>query len=102
MSNNSPFDWTVGAVLAAKDLDKQLAGEKPVDRKVHWAGEPPTECQLSGRKITTSFVDGRVPGHGSWAFMHPAYFKEYGGTFGTGRGQRYEKQENGRWLKVEG
>jgi hypothetical protein len=72
------------------------------DKRVFWMGEVPTHCQLSNKRITKSFVDGRVPGHSSWACMHPSYYKSVGGTFGMGRGQRYEKQADGRWLKVEG
>jgi hypothetical protein len=69
---------------------------------VYWIGVVPKKCELSGKVITKTFVDGRVPGMTSWANMHPKYFKALGGTFGVGRGQLYEKQENGRWLKVEG
>jgi hypothetical protein len=69
---------------------------------VYWMGEVPKACQLSGKVIAKTFVDGRVPGMTSWAYVHPKYFKAIGGTFGVGRGQLYEKQDNGRWLKVEG
>lgn len=73
---------------------------------VYWMGEVPKQCQLSGRAITTTFVDGRVPPLssrvGSWACMHPVYFRQLGGKLGLGMGQRYERQPDGRWLKVEG
>jgi hypothetical protein len=79
-----------------------MEGETITREPIHWMGSIETKCQLSGRKLTTEFVDGRVPGMSSWAIMHPAWFKSRGGKLGTGRGQRYQKQPNGRWLKVEG
>jgi len=72
-------------------------------REVYWlSANLPDKCQLSGKAIRTEFVDGRVPGISSWAIMEPGYFRQIGGTLGTGRGQRYRKQSDGRWLKVEG
>jgi hypothetical protein len=71
--------------------------------EIYWMGEIPAQCQITKRKITSTFVDGRVPGMGgTWGFMHPEEFARYGGKLGSGLGQRYEKQPNGRWLKVEG
>jgi hypothetical protein len=43
--------------------------------------------------------------HGPWALMSPASFQLHGGTsgrLGVGYGQRYDRQADGRWLKVEG
>jgi hypothetical protein len=77
--------------------DETIAG-KPAR---YWHGAVEAACQLSGREITNEFVDGRVPGAG-WAIVHPAYFRQVGGRLGTGAGQRYRKQADGRWLKVEG
>jgi hypothetical protein len=51
--------------------------------------------------ILNEFVDGKTR-HGPWAIMAPASYKIYGMGLGLGRGQRYKKQENGKWLKVEG
>jgi len=40
---------------------------------------------------------------GPWANMTAKSWLDYGvGKLGTGYGQRYEKQADGRWLKVEG
>jgi hypothetical protein len=72
------------------------------EKVVHWMSEIPTHCQLSGRKITKRFVDGRAPGRSSWACMHPDYFRQIGGNLGTGNGQLYVRQDDGRWLKTEG
>lgn len=82
----------------------------------YWHGqEIPEFCQVGGNsravageinehpmRITDRFVDGRVPGHSSWAIMHPSTFERLGGTYGTNYGQLYAKQADGRWLKIEG
>lgn len=40
---------------------------------------------------------------GPWANMTEQSFKQYGvGKLGTGFGQKYQLQENGRWLKIAG
>ena len=52
--------------------------------------------------ITTAFIDGRTK-YGPWAIMTPLSWGQHGiGRLGTGFGQRYEKQADGQWLKVEG
>ena len=42
--------------------------------------------------------------HGPWATMTHASFVKFGGVtvMGEGRGQKYERQENGELWKVEG
>ena len=70
-------------------------------RRIEWIGDVPERCQITRRPITTAFVDGHIPGL-SWAVMHPDEFKRYGGRFGLGMGQLYEKQADGHWLKVKG
>jgi hypothetical protein len=78
--------------------------QQPTKRRinVYWMGAVPPVCELSGRPILDAFVDGAHPRHGWWANWHPDAFAEIGGVLGTGRGQRYEKQPDGRWLKTEG
>ena len=71
-------------------------------RATYWIGDVPTHCQLSGREIKGIFVDGRVPGISSWAIMSPGTFRTAGGQTGTGLGQVYKQQGDGRWLKIEG
>jgi hypothetical protein len=40
---------------------------------------------------------------GPWANMTEASWKKYGvGRTGTGFAQKYQKQADGRWLKIEG
>lgn len=53
------------------------------------------------KPITDEFVDGKTA-MGPWAIMSPASFSEFGLGLGTGRGQKYRRQADGRWLKVEG
>ena len=41
--------------------------------------------------------------YGPWALMTPKSFEKCGvGRLGTGYGQRYKKQSDGKWLKIEG
>ncbi len=43
--------------------------------------------------------------YGPWALMTPESFASYGGTggrLGLGLGQRYQRQPDGKWLKIEG
>ena len=64
-----------------------------------------------GDKISDEIIDGAttrllpsgVKIQGAWALMTPKSFKKYGvKKLGTGYGQRYKKQKDGKWLKVEG
>lgn len=77
-------------------------------KQVFWSGSiGPTDH--TGRlfddflePIEDEFIDGKTK-MGPWANMSPASFAKYGiGRLGTGHGQRYKKQADGRWLKVEG
>lgn len=70
-------------------------------REVYWFSEIPTECQVMKTPITNTFVDGKIAGSG-WALMHPKTHERFGVGLGMGRGQKYAKQTDGRWLKVEG
>ena len=55
-----------------------------------------------GDAIRGEFIDGATK-QGPWALMTPKSWKTHGkGKLGTGYGQRYEYQTNGKWLKVEG
>jgi hypothetical protein len=56
-----------------------------------------------GRVIEDEFIDGVTFG-GPWAIMTPQSWRKQGSgrVLGTGRGQRYKKQADGKWLKVEG
>jgi hypothetical protein len=66
----------------------------------YWQGSTRSTDDF-GRPITTEFVDGKTV-MGPWASMAPESFRIFGVGLGNGRGQRYVKQADGRWLKVEG
>jgi hypothetical protein len=73
----------------------------------------PTDALLNGIPIGTIvddfdepyedvMIDGKTK-MGPWANMTPKSWTTYGiGRLGQGYGQKYEKQKDGRWLKVEG
>lgn len=53
-------------------------------------------------KIEDTIYDAKTV-MGPWALMTPTSFRRYStGRLGTGYGQKYERQSDGRWLKVEG
>ena len=78
---------------------------------VYWVGSVPEYCCYSDfskdfsknhKRITDSFVDGRLPNNSVWGIYHPTTFYQLGGVLGLGKGQLYQKQENGRWRKIRG
>lgn len=72
-----------------------------MDSKVKkWLGPAPTHCDLCTEPITNVFIDGRT-NFGPWANMCPECHKANGVGLGTGRGQKYERQ-NDSWIKTEG
>ena len=63
---------------------------------------PVKERDDIGDLITDTIIDGKTK-RGPWAIMTPASFDIHGiGRLGTGFGQKYVKQQDGNWLKVEG
>ena len=66
----------------------------------YWCGDVQPVSDF-GSKITDEFIDGATT-TGPWGFMTPEEHAIHGRGLGQGRGQRYKKQEDGRWLKVEG
>jgi hypothetical protein len=71
-------------------------------RPVYWRSAVPSECQVTpGLTVTDVFVDGATRS-GPWALMHPDTHAVYGRGLGVGRGQKYERQSDGKWLKIAG
>ena len=70
--------------------------------KIYWAGSNPTHCQINGTPLGDVMYDAMVPSFGQWGNIGEDAFKTHGCSLGTGRGQKYERQPDGRWLKVEG
>jgi hypothetical protein len=53
-------------------------------------------------EIENCIIDGRTK-YGPWALMTPTSWLIHGiGRLGLGLGQKYVKQPDGKWLKVEG
>jgi hypothetical protein len=73
---------------------------------VYWRSKVPDSDDF-GFGITDEFIDGRTDSQGSfrgtWAKFSPYSWRRYGcGILGTGYGQRYVRQDDGRFMKVEG
>jgi hypothetical protein len=67
----------------------------------YWTGTVPSKDDF-GKPMEDEFIDGKTK-MGPWAFMTPSSWRRYGIVgLGIGRGQRYKKQPDGQWLKVEG
>jgi len=70
-------------------------------KKVYWMGSIATNDDF-GMPYGKFMYDGKTRS-GPWANMSEKAWRMYGvGRLGTGYGQKYEKQADGRWLKVEG
>jgi hypothetical protein len=75
-------------------------------RKLHavpvfWCGPPPAKCDVCKQPIDGAFIDGRTV-YGPWANMDAACHAEFGTGLGQGRGQKFVKQADGRFLKTAG
>lgn len=69
-------------------------------KAVYWTGDVGEEDDF-GIEIEDEIIDGATE-MGPWALMTPDSHHIYGRGLGQGRGQRYVKQRDGKWLKVEG
>ena len=69
-------------------------------KPVYWIGDIPSKDDF-GKPYDNVMYDAKTK-QGPWANMSSASWKIYGvGKLGTGYGQKYVKQADGRWLKVE-
>ena len=66
----------------------------------YWMGEVPKQDDFNN-PIKDTFVDGKTK-MGPWAIMGDYSFKKWGVGLGMGKGQKYQKQPDGKWLKIEG
>lgn len=66
-----------------------------------WSGD--VNCDFNKSHDThLVFIDGKTK-MGPWAGMCESCFRRYGfGRYGTGFAQRYERQADDRYLKVDG
>jgi hypothetical protein len=74
---------------------------KSTDEKIIWSGPAPAKCDTCQAEIKDEFIDGKTK-MGPWANMCKPCHYRYGCGLGTGKGQRYQKQTDGSFLKVEG
>jgi hypothetical protein len=73
-----------------------------VPAKVYWRSPVPRTCDMCGSPLHEQFVDGRIKGGTQWGYLDLKCHTARGMGFGVGKGQRYDRQEDGRWLKTEG
>lgn len=56
---------------------------------------------ISGKPFNGVMYDAKIPGEG-WANINQETFDAYGCKLGVGFGQRFELQDDGRWLCTAG
>ena len=70
-------------------------------KQVYWLS-PLGDIDDFGDRYEDEMIDGKT-NMGPWANMTAQSWATHGiGRLGQGYGQRYNKQSDGRWLKVEG
>lgn len=86
-------------------IEEKIKDMATLPEPVYWLS-PVGEKDDFGDVIGDEVIDGKtVCGGGQWGLMTPDSFMRWSGTggkLGQGLGQRYKKQSDGRWLKVEG
>lgn len=68
--------------------------------KKYYLGVVPANCQLCQQPMGDVMLDATT--NIGWAYMCQACHLKYGRGLGVGKGQQYEKQTDGRWLKTGG
>lgn len=71
-------------------------------RPVYWTGQAPIHCDLCARPLGNTFVDGATKPQGRWGSLDLKCHRVHGVGIGAGKGQVFRKQDDGRWLKIEG
>jgi hypothetical protein len=61
----------------------------------YWRGEPPVRCECCPSDLAADFIDGKTE-FGFWAIMCPTCHAVHG----DGKGQRYVRQQDGRWRRA--
>ena len=80
---------------------KKTIKKKGLKEAKYWLS-PVGKTDDFGDKIDDEIIDGATK-QGPWALMTSKSWGNHGkGKLGTGYGQRYKKQKDGKWLKVEG
>lgn len=69
-------------------------------KEVEWLSS--NKCDYCGKEIDDILIDGRTK-TGPWATMCKSCHKKYGvNKFGVGFGQKYKKNSEGKFIKIEG
>ena len=74
-----------------------------MSKKQYWMS-PLDDTDDFGQPYNGIMIDGKTK-FGPWANMSEKAWALYSGTkgkLGLGLGQKYQKQPDGRWLKIEG
>lgn len=69
-------------------------------KQVYWRSPVGVKDDF-GDEVEDTIIDGATT-MGPWGLMTPRSHRRYGVGLGLGRGQKYERQADGKWLKVEG
>ena len=71
------------------------------EKLVYWVGKI-DQCNVCKGDYHSMMYDASLREFNCWGNVCSGCFARYGRGLGTGLGQRYEQQADGRWLKVEG
>jgi hypothetical protein len=71
-----------------------------MSKPVYWNGKI-THCQITNKPLGDVMYDARLP-TGQWGNIGQEAFEAYRCRLGVGFGQKYERQEDDRWLLIEG
>lgn len=92
---------TGNKIKVGRDDLSRRAAHGLLARPRYYTGKAPEQCEMLGDTIEGVFYDCATT-MGPWANVGPRYFEQGQCRLGTGLGQKYELQENGRWLKTGG
>lgn len=72
------------------------------EKKIYWEGSAPVCCEWCKGSLDGVFIDGKVRFRACWGKLCAECHEAHGIGLGLGKGQKYVKQPDGKWLKVEG
>jgi hypothetical protein len=73
------------------------------NRPHYWMGPVPCKCDVCNQGFSTTFFDCKTKFGGRWGNLCPTCRELHGpAQLGTGYGQRYDLQADGRYMKTEG
>lgn len=74
-----------------------------IEEPVYWLSKVPEGCQLTGEPFDGVMYDAKIKAlNGQWGLVCQSTFDLFDCRLGLGYGQKYELQEDGRWLKTAG